>query len=125
MRILEKCRWVDLYLRGRGGGGGSKPDYPEKPPDNQPENRYHIIIRGEHISPQLGIEPSPSNIGDKFAWSERPWYKRRKTAGLWYLYYYRTPGQRAHTKLTGCVWAQWPFFSNRTVLQFSLAATSL
>ena len=30
----------------------------------------HNIIRGENSLPQPGIEPSPSNIGDKFAWSE-------------------------------------------------------
>ena len=30
--------------------GGSKPDYPEKNPDNQPENRYNIIIRGENFT---------------------------------------------------------------------------
>ena len=40
---------------------GRKPEYPEKAPDNQPENRYHIIIRGENSPPQPGIEPSPCN----------------------------------------------------------------
>ena len=45
---------------------------PPPPPDNQPENRYDIIIRGEDSPHQPGIEPSsPSNAGDKFAWSER------------------------------------------------------
>ena len=44
--------------------GGGNPEYPEKTPDKQPENRYHIIIRGELSPPQPGIEPSPSNIGD-------------------------------------------------------------
>ena len=27
----------------RGGVGGSKPEYPEKTPNNLSENRYHII----------------------------------------------------------------------------------
>ena len=31
---------MDLYLNKR---GVSKPEYPEKKPDNQPENRYHIL----------------------------------------------------------------------------------
>ena len=50
--------------------GGSNPEYLEKSPDNQSENRYHIY-RGKNSSPQPGIEPLPSDIGDKFAWSER------------------------------------------------------
>ena len=33
---------------------GSKPEYQEKPPDNQSENRYHIIIRGEKSPPRPG-----------------------------------------------------------------------
>ena len=48
--------------------GRRKPEYPEKTPNNQSENQHHV--RSEN---------SPSNIGDKFAWSERtgsnPWYK--------------------------------------------------
>ena len=28
---------------GGGGGGGGRPEYPEKTPDNQSENRYHIL----------------------------------------------------------------------------------
>ena len=57
---------MDFYLR-------ETAEFPKKPPDNKSENRYHIIIRGENSQPQPGIEPSPytSNIGDKFAWSER------------------------------------------------------
>ena len=35
--------------------GGRKPEYPEKPPDNQSDNRYEV---------------KPFDIGDKFAWSE-------------------------------------------------------
>ena len=62
---------MDLYLREGGGEGVNKPEYPEKTPDNQPENRYHIIIRGENSPPQPGIEPSPSNHGDKCVWTER------------------------------------------------------
>ena len=31
-----------------GGGGGGELGYPEKAPDNQPENRYHDIIKGEN-----------------------------------------------------------------------------
>ena len=60
---------MGLYLSKR---GVSKPEYPEKTPDNQPENQYHIMIRGENSPPRPGIEPPPSpNSGDKFAWSER------------------------------------------------------
>ena len=34
--------------------------------DNQSKNKYHIIIRGDNLlPPKPGIEPSPSNIGDK------------------------------------------------------------
>ena len=31
---------MDLYLR----EGGSKPEYPEKASDNQPENRYYALL---------------------------------------------------------------------------------
>ena len=40
--------------------GGSKPETPPTPAPPPPP-----------LLPRLGIEPSPSNIGDKFAWSER------------------------------------------------------
>ena len=49
--------------------GESTPEYPEKPPDNQPENRYHTLEVKIHRRDR-GIEPQPSNIGDKFDWSE-------------------------------------------------------
>ena len=43
--------------------GGNKPGYPRRKPfDNQSENQYHIIIRGEKSPSQPGIEPSPANI---------------------------------------------------------------
>ena len=71
MRILKVQVNGPLPNREREGGWGDKPEYPEKNPDNQPENLYYIIIRGENSQPQQGIEPAPSNIGDKFAWSER------------------------------------------------------
>ena len=45
-----------------------KPEYLEKTPDNQSENQYHIIC--ENSPTQQGVDPSPSNIGDKFAWSK-------------------------------------------------------
>ena len=55
---------------GEGGGagwGGGNPEYPEKNPDSLPANRYYIIIRGENPASRAGLEPSPSNIGDKLA----------------------------------------------------------
>ena len=61
---------MDLYIRRGEWGGGSKAEYLEITPDNESENRYHLIIRGENSLPHPGIEPSPSNIGDQFAWSE-------------------------------------------------------
>ena len=58
MRILKVQANGPLPKR-----AGSKPEYPKKTPNNQSENRYHVIIRGEiHHT---------SNIGDKFVWSER------------------------------------------------------
>ena len=59
---------MDLYLREVTENRSTR----RKKPDNQPEkNRYLIIIRGENSPSQPGIEPSPSNIGDNFAQSER------------------------------------------------------
>ena len=47
-----------------------QPEYPgRKTPTTSP--KIDIIIRGENSPPQQGIEPSPSNIGDEFAWSQR------------------------------------------------------
>ena len=40
-----------------------KLEYQErKKPDNQSDNRYHIIIRGENAQPQPGMEPSASKM---------------------------------------------------------------
>ena len=58
MRYLDILK---VHVNGPLPRGGSKPEYPEKNPDNQSENRYHISS-----PPQPGIEPSPSNIGDHF-----------------------------------------------------------
>ena len=44
---LWKYRWMDLYLREEGGGG--QPEFPEKPPDNQSENRYHMLQMKIHL----------------------------------------------------------------------------
>ena len=38
--------------------GGSKPEYPEKTPDNQPENWYHILEVKIH-RPNLESNPRP------------------------------------------------------------------
>ena len=54
---------VSLYLREE----KSKPEYPKKNPDNQSGNEYHVI-RGEISPPKT---PASSDIGDKFALSER------------------------------------------------------
>ena len=55
----------NFYFEGT-WGRGRKPEYPEKTPDSLPANRYHIlIIRGENLTSQMGIEPSPSNIEEK------------------------------------------------------------
>ena len=59
----------------RGGRGeGGTPDYPEKNlTSSSKKNRYDInmYIKGENSPPRLGIEPSTSNNGNKFAWPER------------------------------------------------------
>ena len=58
---------MDLYLR---EGWRGKPEYLEKTHDNQPESQYHILeMKIHHPDPESN--PSPSNIGDKLAWSER------------------------------------------------------
>ena len=56
---------MDLYLR----EGGNKQGYPEKNP--WLAARKSVPHRGKNESPQPGIEPSPSNIGDQFAWWQR------------------------------------------------------
>ena len=49
---------------------GRKPETGEKTPDNQYEDQFHTLeVKMHH--PQLGIKPSPSNVGDKSHWSER------------------------------------------------------
>ena len=51
--------------------GGRKPEWQEKNPDNQPENRYRVGLSEVKIHrPNREWNPGPSNIGDKFAWSE-------------------------------------------------------
>ena len=51
--------------RGRGRGGGTRQTgVPGENPDSLPDNRYHMFC------PTTGIEPSPSNIGDKRAASD-------------------------------------------------------
>ena len=57
-----KYGWRDIYLR---EGGANL----EETPDNQSKDRYHMVWEVK-MHPPTGIEPSPSNIGDKFAWSE-------------------------------------------------------
>ena len=61
---IPKSRWVE---GGGEGGGGNQPGVPEENP-RQPVRKSapHIRARGENSPPQL--EPSPSNIGDEFAW---------------------------------------------------------
>ena len=54
------------YCQGT-GGRGIKPEYPEKPPDSLPANRYHVLEE-ENPTFRTGIEPSPSTIGEKLAW---------------------------------------------------------
>ena len=49
--------------------GGSNPEYPEK--THKLVRKSASRIRGKNSPPQPGIEPSPSNIGDQLAWSER------------------------------------------------------
>ena len=50
-------------------GRGSKPEYSDKTPNSLPANRYHIIIIvGQNPTSRTGLEPSPSDIGDKFLW---------------------------------------------------------
>ena len=62
-RLLQNFE-SNFYFEGT-WGRGSKPEYPEKTPDSLLVIRYHI--RGENPMPRMGIEPSPSNIGDKLA----------------------------------------------------------
>ena len=59
--------WNQIFILKVPEGGGSKPEYPEKSPDSLPANRYHNI-RGENPTSWTGLEPSPSNIGDRLAW---------------------------------------------------------
>ena len=39
-----------------------------KHPDSLPANRYRIVRGENHPTTRTGIEPSPSNIGDKLGW---------------------------------------------------------
>ena len=58
---------MDLDVRE--GGRGEQTAVPGENP-RQPVRKSvsHNNIRGEQSPPQPEIEPSPSNIGDKFAW---------------------------------------------------------
>ena len=58
-QLLQKFG-IDFYFEGT-WGRGSKPEYPEK-------KQLVSHIRGENPTSRLGIEPSPSYIGDKLAW---------------------------------------------------------
>ena len=67
---------MDVYQIGGGANRSTQNTPPPPPPpppscNKQPENRYHISEVKMLLS-QLGIEPLalPSNIGDKFAWSD-------------------------------------------------------
>ena len=62
LQSLDFLIFLILCIWGRGG----KPEYPEKKPDSLPANRYHI--RGENPTSRTGIEPSPSNTGEKLIW---------------------------------------------------------
>ena len=71
--MTENCELLKVQVNGplpKRGGGGQTGVPGEKPQDNQPENRYHIIIRGKNAPPQTGIEPAPSDIDDQLASSE-------------------------------------------------------
>ena len=50
---------MHLSLREREGGGG-RPEYPEKPPDNQSEKKYHN--RGKIHRPNWGLNPHPLTV---------------------------------------------------------------
>ena len=52
---------------------GSKQEYPENNPDNQSKRSYCIGCKMWKIQhpARMGLEPSPSNTGGQFAWSER------------------------------------------------------
>ena len=70
MRIAKaKCKGMDLYLKNaeQTGVPGETPRQPVR------KSVSHIFIRGENSPLRPGIEPSPSNIGDKLnlSWSER------------------------------------------------------
>ena len=58
---------MDLYLR----EGGANRSTRRKPPTTSPKIGIAVILEVTIHSPKSGIEPSPSNISDKFAWSER------------------------------------------------------
>ena len=55
---------MDLYPK-RGGGG--KLDYPEKTLTSSPKIVITQLFKVKNLLPLLGVKPSPSNIGGKFA----------------------------------------------------------
>ena len=54
-------------------GGGEQTGVPgEKTPTTNPRiGTTYLSLEVKTHRPKPGIEPSPSNFGDKFAWSER------------------------------------------------------
>ena len=50
---------MDIYPER--GGGGSKPEYPEKTPDYQPENQYRMLEVKIH-SPNRESNPRPLTL---------------------------------------------------------------
>ena len=69
-RVVRKSKlsyyiiWNQIFIFAVPEGGGSKPEYPEKTPDSLPVSH----IRGVNPASRTGIEPSPSDIGDKLTW---------------------------------------------------------
>ena len=50
--------WEGSFMAPLPKRGGSKPEYSEKPPDNQPENRYHtLVVKIHHPNRELNLHP--------------------------------------------------------------------
>ena len=64
-QLLQNLESI-FYFEGT-RGRGSKPDSPGGKP-RQPTHLSVSHIRGEIQRPGQGIEPSPTNIGEKLAW---------------------------------------------------------